>query len=384
MEGVVGIVSSVSWEFWSKTDKLTELSSQLFCLPENAETRNNMVSLSNYLPLIRELISLMEPKLFCEIGVDDGNSTRVISQLSDSLGADYHAVDPTISQRTESSFSPSVKVFKEKSVDYLNREYSPDIYFIDGDHNYFTVISELRKIEANRLKGQSVLIFMDDVGWPFARRDMYYNKMDIPKEHLNKSSTGLKLSPSSETHKEYGLPLGQFYVAGFESCDKNGVLTAVEDFLTAEANWDFIKLPSLCGFGILWHEPELSIECQAELAKIKSSFNFFYSFLGLLEFNRINLLSKINQLGEIHQKEINEIFEERDNSIEKLNGYLRESGRKFEQQNLAIEKMLDDKSIADQYIIELKEAIDMLIADKKTADQVILKLQQKLEKITKD
>jgi hypothetical protein len=43
---------------------------------------------------------------------------------------------------------------------------------IDGDHNYYTVLRELRLADSvARRDGRPLLAFMHDVGWPCARRD---------------------------------------------------------------------------------------------------------------------------------------------------------------------------------------------------------------------
>ena len=59
-----------------------------------------------------------------------------------------------------------------------------DVVLIDGDHNWYTVFNELRLIEEmSRLKGFPMpLVMFHDIGWPYGRRDMYYNPSDIPEE----------------------------------------------------------------------------------------------------------------------------------------------------------------------------------------------------------
>ena len=56
---------------------------------------------------------------------------------------------------------------------------------IDGDHNWYTVLSELETIE--RLcdeRGQGFpLVLLHDIGWPYGRRDLYYDPASIPEEH---------------------------------------------------------------------------------------------------------------------------------------------------------------------------------------------------------
>ena len=59
-----------------------------------------------------------------------------------------------------------------------------DAALIDGDHNWYTVYNELRMLA--RPPGQAgaplPLLIMHDVGWPYGRRDLYYDPERIPEE----------------------------------------------------------------------------------------------------------------------------------------------------------------------------------------------------------
>ncbi|GEM_PF-2687417 len=89
---------------------------------------------------------------------------------------------------------------KQRSLDYFvspNLEVF-DAYLIDGDHNYFTVMTELMMIHRDATKG--TMIFLHDVSETTnARRDEYYDPSLIPDSSKNTR--------------------------------RQGVLTAVEDFL---------------------------------------------------------------------------------------------------------------------------------------------------------
>ena len=88
---------------------------------------------------------------------------------------------------------------KVRSLDYLQSSTfgAFNMYLIDGDHNYFTVLNELRLIHTGGKIGD-VLLFNDVVG-TWARKDLYYDPSLIPDE--------------------------------WRDGPQQGVLTAIEDFL---------------------------------------------------------------------------------------------------------------------------------------------------------
>jgi hypothetical protein len=111
----------------------------------------------------------------------------------------------------------------------------------------------LKAIE-DRCKALSLpfpLVMLHDVGWPYARRDGYYDPSNIPAEHLRPYEyRGLK--PGSEEPVQTGGYNKSIANATSEGGPRNGVLTAVEDFVDAsEADLELLRLPGLHGFGML-------------------------------------------------------------------------------------------------------------------------------------
>src|SRR6202011_3770653 len=112
-----------------------------------------------------------------------------------------------------------------------------DAYFLDGDHNYYTVRGELDAIARGAEKNgeRAPLIFVHDVGWPWGRRDMYYAPESIPAEHRHPYSHELGVTLLDDELVDGGMrDPGRYAIACRSGGPRNGVLTAVEDFLAAE------------------------------------------------------------------------------------------------------------------------------------------------------
>ncbi len=125
-------------------------------------------------------------------------------------------------------------------------------YQIDGDHNWYTVYNELKTIEEKKLIRKGGTIFLHDVSWPYGRRDMYYNPQTIPSEFIHPyARKGIlkgqsELSDSSESQNE------KYNNALHEGGSKNGVLTAVEDFLeNYKDQYSFYYIDEQFGLGVL-------------------------------------------------------------------------------------------------------------------------------------
>ena len=83
-----------------------------------------------------------------------------------------------------------------------------DAVIIDGDHNYYTVSSELRLIAEHAGDAGLPLLLCHDVGWPHARRDSYYAPETIPAEHRHETVEGGYVFPGNSGLREGGLIYG--------------------------------------------------------------------------------------------------------------------------------------------------------------------------------
>ena len=76
---------------------------------------------------------------------------------------------------------------------------------IDGDHNYFTVASELELIGARAAGPGMPLLLLHDVGWPLGRRDSYHAPDRIPDEHRQPLARDAFLVPGDPGVGDRGL-----------------------------------------------------------------------------------------------------------------------------------------------------------------------------------
>ena len=120
-----------------------------------------------------------------EIGALRGETTVHLLEL---LGpkAELHVIDPV------PIFDPSVHEERFPGRYVFHRDVShnvlPDLEacdaaLVDGDHNWFTVLNELRMLrDAARAANRPLpLLILHDVCWPYGRRDLYYDPERIPE-----------------------------------------------------------------------------------------------------------------------------------------------------------------------------------------------------------
>lgn len=197
------------------------------------------------IPLIRET----NKKSILEIGSSYGNSIRPILELGDISVA---IIDPCVDADLLAAFGKRITLHKGLSLDILpHLEESFDCIFIDGDHNWYTVFNELKLIEERNLLKPGGIIFLHDIGWPYGRRDLYYQPEAIPAEYRNQHTKQGIQKGRSLLVKEGGFNAGH-YNALEESGPRNGVLTAVEDYLKqSRQQYHFVQDLREFGLGIL-------------------------------------------------------------------------------------------------------------------------------------
>jgi predicted O-methyltransferase YrrM len=195
-------------------------------------------------------------KSICEIGASMGGSADELLKLQlDS----YTIIDPCFDQDLQAKYAADtrVNVLKCNSLDALtsSRMLLPgrlfDVILIDGDHNWYTVFNELRLIHEHELLRPGGYIFLHDVDWPYGRRDMYYQPDTIPANFRQPfAQQGMVrgrryLSESDGVNREFMNALE-------EGGLRNGVLTAVEDFVAKHPrNYRFCWVRFEFGLGIL-------------------------------------------------------------------------------------------------------------------------------------
>jgi hypothetical protein len=235
---------------------------------------------------IHPLIETAQPRRLMEIGADRGWNTANILAYCRATGARADIIDPAPQASLHdvlAQFGPAeYRYLPLKSVAAIPQLDTPDVAFIDGDHNWATVYSELNLLDA-RAEQNGVpppIVISHDVAWPYARRDMYYNPDDLEASQKHPYAYRGML-PGVPELVEHGMN-GVLANALHEGGPRNGVLTAIEDYI-ASASTDFVfrKLPFFNGLGILIPTARMTAALQALIDGFFSADNLLEACLAL-------------------------------------------------------------------------------------------------------
>ena len=115
--------------------------------------------------------------------------------------------------------------------------------FINDDPNWYTIFNELNIIKKNNK--EFPLVFICNNIFPHKKRDSYKNPDVIPDEFKNEFSRQLFLSDDIKIKDN-------FYHAIKENTPKNGVLTAIDDFLEINKSIGIMDIKFIDGITILY------------------------------------------------------------------------------------------------------------------------------------
>jgi GT2 family glycosyltransferase len=202
------------------------------------------------------LLDALRPAVIVEVGVELGTVTKPLLEWSRANGgAVVHSIDPSPKLEVDAllaEYGELLRFHRIRSLEVLSEIEGVDLALIDGDHNWYTVINELRELERRaRSDGRPPpVILLHDIGWPYGRRDLYYDPQSIPAAHRQPHArSGIvpgraELAPGGvNAHLEN---------AKLEGTPANGVLTAAEDFVAeSRESWRLFSIPGLSGLGVL-------------------------------------------------------------------------------------------------------------------------------------
>ena len=209
-------------------------------------------SMANMAEIMFPVLETAGVRSLAEIGAYAGDLTAVLLDWAGPVGATVIAVDPMPQQALLdlADERSELELVQETSLDAIPGMVWPDAFIIDGDHNYFTVSEELKAIERRAADATMPLLLFHDVCWPHARRDSYYAPERIPEEYRATIADGVGIAPGEAGITYGGLPYK--HVQEREGGERNGVLTAVEDFLEDRPELEFALVPMFFGFGVCW------------------------------------------------------------------------------------------------------------------------------------
>jgi hypothetical protein len=209
-------------------------------------------SLANLAELFFACLDTAAPRSVIEVGAYAGDITRLLVEWADGSDTRIWSVDPDPQPALVALAEdhPGLELIRKTSLEALAGLPAADAVIVDGDHNYYTVSEELRLIAARAHDGTMPLLLCHDVCWPHARRDSYYAPEQIPAEHRQPTVEGGYVFPGDPGLRSGGLIYQ--WPARNEGGPRNGVLTAIEDFLHGREDLQFAIVPAFFGLGVIW------------------------------------------------------------------------------------------------------------------------------------
>ncbi|HZP26895.1 MAG TPA: class I SAM-dependent methyltransferase [Dehalococcoidia bacterium] len=244
-----------------------------------------------------------------EVGAEHGTFTRELVAWAGENDGHVYCVEPqpgpevlALSERSD-----RVSLLRGRSPQALLELPATDAYLLDGDHNYYTVVNELRTIaEKAREASQPFLVILQDIGWPCGRRDFYYAPDALPEAAVHPYSFEKGVTLDSSKLIEGGFrSQGQFAWALHEGGPANGVLTALEDFLEEHPELVFANVPCIFGLAVVYPKDASFSEALSDLLRPLDN----NELLQRLEENRLRLYLRLLELqderaaeqGELHR-----------------------------------------------------------------------------------
>lgn len=270
-------------------------------------------SLTHHYELIESIITFVKPQNVLEIGSEAGGSSMQLAELSQKLDYQLTTIDPQPDKKIVALAAKhkNYRVIAGKSLDHIHKlSFFPEVAIIDGDHNYYTVFHELSQL-LEKHRDEAFAIILHDVGFPSGRRDMYYHPADIPKGFLHAHSFHNGALPGEKRLvKNAGFSgAGKVAFAREEGGPKNGVLTAVEDMLTAHPHLKYQQVEAVFGLGVIYSGPRSFREAiETRIAPYQKQIlanlerNRIASYLRLVELEKAN--TQLHQENIEREKEL--------------------------------------------------------------------------------
>lgn len=259
-----------------------------------------------WIPILRPLLKAANAKRVVEIGAEAGRNSTRLAQWCKANAAFADIIDPAPKFDTvafEQTFAGAAKVHITPSLEVLADLPPADVVLIDGDHNWYTVFHEINLLLGPPEAPQQnpPILVLDDTGWPWGRRDSYYDPDRIPEAFRQTYAKG-QIAPGSSGWDPRGI-IFDIPCATTQGGARNGVLTALEDALAGrEDDFEIVSVGVYSGLAIVVPKTKLgsSPELQAFLAEFRPS-AALRPLLDLLENARIGGALAIEQFRSVFQ-----------------------------------------------------------------------------------
>jgi hypothetical protein len=259
--------------------------------------RTFLWSVSFYADLLQQLAAIAPVPDIVEVGSESGETSVLLAEIAATRGGRLAVVEPFPSARLRElqSQRPDVAVVEGCSPDALPDAGPAGLYILDGDHNYATVSSELRAVFG---ANPGAIAVLHDIGWPAGRRDQYYDPARLAPGDVQPHRWDAGAYPDVPALVPGGGFRGEgaFAFATYEGGPRNGVRTAIEDFLVERPGHELLATPLIFGLGVVGATSE---PMWARVREVMAPY-VDNPTLEAMERNRLDLLLRVIDLQTAH------------------------------------------------------------------------------------
>lgn len=270
-------------------------------------------------------------------GLSDKKTVNHIIKYCNDTNAKYIAID--------SNDNFGLEFIKNYTLNVLPDLKNYDAIFINDDPNWYTVFNELNIIKQNN--DEFPLVFICHNRFPYKRRDSYIDPSIIPVEFRNDFSKKL-------VYKGFDLSDGLFHATN-DTTSKNGVLTALEDFLSENPSIGLANFKLFSGITVLYPKNTIS---QIRFGKIDEGIQEYileYDDISdsimeaeLLTYNLFNLETSMGDMENI--KDFIEELDEKERIIKDYENKIKLNDIELDYKNSQIDSYNSQLNLKDSQI----------------------------------
>ena len=284
----------------------------------------------------------------------------IITSLSDKVLVnkilEYDASINAFDSKGSADFNQNLEIIDGKVIDKLSEFNNCDAVFINDDANWYTVYMELNIIK--KYFDSFPLVFICNNKFPNKRRDSYSDPKIIPKEFLHEFVDEF---PVYYNNDEIIISDNQFHACE-ENTDKNGVLTAIEDFLIDNDEIGIVDINFVEEISILYLKSNINhIRLDKVNEKIIDMGIDYDYFSDQIRENNI-LLDYINQFNISHDErntigDFNLKISQKNNIIEDYENKIQIHDNELEYKNSQINNVKSKLNLKESQIDEFKSKL---------------------------
>ncbi len=219
---------------------------------------------------LRPFCEILQPSTIVEVGSLGGINTKNLVAYCKEHDAKFHMIDPVLlkPEQIREVLGDVGTVHQDISLAVLDK-LPADLFLLDGDHNWYTVLHELRAIErcATKYDRPFPVVCLHDIGWPYGRRDLYYAPERIPAE-FRQPYAQQELDVDEPDLLESGGFNLKHHNAFREGGPRNSVLTAIEEFVQdSDDRYRLLQIPGFHGLGVVYSPDALGPEISEHLER---------------------------------------------------------------------------------------------------------------------